>query len=479
MPNTYEKGKEAENPSVPLHIKKTMGETMKRIPKGAFKKYSHNPNARAAQNYSVVEDLSQTPCAMSSLEVLQSFPSQRKALLASLGSAETCNLGTIMLDTTNLKPRLPYHDVFQIVVAYTTKYFTRIFFCTVVDEGTSTCVMSLACWKTIIQPIFSLSPTLLTAFDGHSFRPHGIIPSFSVQLGGKTVCVEVEVVNAPLDYNLLFERSWTYDMHAVVTTVFWVFLFPHEGRIVSIDQLSFSHLDTSSGASMVPMIDNPQPSVINVGVGLCLPLMGTFDYPPPSDNFKFISIFLDQPKAEIFQMSSFHMNYFNDSWNLPSPSSTMEGTRHHGMSMPFSMTQVAYSIVQKSSTDPDPTPAQELDPVLEPIWAQYSPTTTDFLDLVFPFDEAIINALTGLDRLWDDLHHRSYFLPELGRIEAGEFVLTMTGDRSCPINVLAMHVVYAEFNMETITKMIPIDISRTPGVMENVFIRADCSPKEI
>jgi hypothetical protein len=141
--------------------------------------------------------------------------------------------------------------------------------------------------------------------------------------------------------------------------------------------------------------------------------------------------------------------------------------------------EVAYSIVQQASVDPDLTPAPELDPVLEPAWAQGSLATTDSLDLVFPSDEAILEALTGPDRPWDDLHHRSYFLPELGRIEAGEFVLTMTGDRSCPINPLATHTVYAEGNMETITKMIPIDISRTPGIMENVFIGADCSPEEI
>jgi hypothetical protein len=71
-PSTYEKGKEAEIPSLPLHIEKTLGETMTHIPKGVFKKDSHNPNARAAQNYSVMEDSSQTPCAMSTLEVLQS-----------------------------------------------------------------------------------------------------------------------------------------------------------------------------------------------------------------------------------------------------------------------------------------------------------------------------------------------------------------------------------------------------------------------
>jgi hypothetical protein len=413
---------------------------------------------------------------MSALEVLQSCPSQRKALLATLGSVETCNPGTIMLDTTDLKPRLPYHVAFQIVVAYTTKNFNRNIFRTVVDEGASTCVMSLACWKAIGQPILSPSPTLLTTFDGHSFRPHGIIPSFPVQLGGKTMCVEVEVVDASLDYNLLLGRSWTYAMQAVVATVFWVLLFPHEGRIVTIDQLSFSHPDPSLGASVVPMIDNPQPNIVNIGVGLCPPLMGTFDYPPPQGDVKFIS---DHHKVEVFQVSSFHMTYFNDPWILPPPSAMMEGTGHHGMSMPLSMTEVAYSLVQQASTDPDPTPTQELDLILEPIWAQGSLVDTDSLDLVFPSDEAIMEAMTSLDKPWDDLHHRSYFLPELSRIEAGEFTLTMTGDRSCPINPLATHVVYAEGNMETITETIPINISRTPGIMENVFIGADCSPEEI
>jgi hypothetical protein len=99
-------------------------------------------------------------------------------LLASLGSTETCSPGTIILDTTGLKPHLPYHVAFQIVVAYPMKTFTQNIFRMVVDEGASTCVMSLACWKAIGQPVLSLSPTLLTPFDGHSFRPHGIIPSF-------------------------------------------------------------------------------------------------------------------------------------------------------------------------------------------------------------------------------------------------------------------------------------------------------------
>jgi hypothetical protein len=117
----------------------------------------------------MVEDLSQTPCAMSALEVLQSCPSQRKSLLTTLGSIKTCNPSTIMLDTTDLKPRLPYHVAFQIVVSYPTKNFTQNIFRTVVHEGTSTCIMSLACWKAIGQPVLSPSPTLPITFNSHYF----------------------------------------------------------------------------------------------------------------------------------------------------------------------------------------------------------------------------------------------------------------------------------------------------------------------
>jgi hypothetical protein len=217
-----------------------------------------------------------------------------------------------------------------------------------------------------IKPALSPSPTLLTAFDGHSFRPHGIIPYFPVQLGGKTMCVEVEVVDAPLDYNLLLGRSWTYTMQAMVATVFRVLLFPHEGWIVTIDQLSFSRHDPALGASTVPMIDNPQLGVVNVGVGLYPSLMGTFNYPPPNDDVKFIS---NHHKVDIFHVSSFHTTYFEDPWILPSPSAMMDETGHPSISMPLSATEVAYSSVQQASANHDPTPAQELDPLPEPIWA--------------------------------------------------------------------------------------------------------------
>jgi hypothetical protein len=87
--------------------------------------------------------------------------------------------------------------------------------------------------------------------------------------------------------------------------------------------------------------------------------------------------------------------------------------------------------------------------------------------------------MTGPSRTWDDLHHRSYFLPKIKRIKVREFVLTMNGDMPCPINPLAKQGFYVEGNMEIISTMIPINIYRTPGVMENFFVGADCSPEEI
>jgi hypothetical protein len=57
--------------------------------------------------------------------------------------------------------------------------------------------------------------------------------------------------------------------------------------------------------------------------------------------------------------------------------------------------------------------------------------------------------------------------------------MTMNGDSPFPINPLAMHEVYTKGNMESIVSTIIINISKAPGIMENVFVRVDFSPKEI
>jgi hypothetical protein len=85
----------------------------------------------------------------------------------------------------------------------------------------------------------------------------------------------------------------------------------------------------------------------------------------------------------------------------------------------------------------------------------------------------------GPDRPWDDMHHRSYFLPELFKIEHDEFRSTlseMVGHIMVPLDT---HGIYDEGNMVNISPIVMIDISCIPGKIENVYIGADCSPREI
>ena len=101
------KGKSIGETSNPLIIEKPT-DHMPKILKGIFKKEFHNPNSRATSNYSVVEDLAQTPCVMSMLEVLQSCPAQRDALLTSLGSMDSSSLME-KFNLSDVKMHLPYH----------------------------------------------------------------------------------------------------------------------------------------------------------------------------------------------------------------------------------------------------------------------------------------------------------------------------------------------------------------------------------
>jgi hypothetical protein len=69
--------------------------------------------------------------------------------------------------------------------------------------------------------------------------------------------VDVKVVDAPLEYSLLLGRNWTYAMTAVVSSVFDTLCFPHEGKIVTIDPLSFAHASRNASVGpLIPVIDN-------------------------------------------------------------------------------------------------------------------------------------------------------------------------------------------------------------------------------
>ena len=113
------------------------------------------------------------------------------------------DMNLIHFNPKNLKPRLPHQLDFQVI----TRLVGKKVFRTILDEGASTYVLSLSCWKAIGSPKLVKSPTTLKSFEGRFFQPYGLMPTLSVELGGKTISIQVEVVDAPLDYNLLIGRN--------------------------------------------------------------------------------------------------------------------------------------------------------------------------------------------------------------------------------------------------------------------------------
>ena len=114
----YEKQPEGEasthvdSPSLPqsngpLTFEKTTFEAPSHPSKGTLRR-THNMNARAAQHYNIVEDLAQALCAMSALEVLQSCPAQRKALLQAIGAIDYVDASLLYFDPENSEPCLPH-----------------------------------------------------------------------------------------------------------------------------------------------------------------------------------------------------------------------------------------------------------------------------------------------------------------------------------------------------------------------------------
>jgi hypothetical protein len=167
----------------------------------------------------------------------------------------------------------------------------------------------------------------------------------------------------------------------------------------------------------------------------------------------------------------FCTSYFNNPWTLPSSTSSCEGKSHVGMSMPLSTTEIAYQDDLHSSVDPDPitSPTDEEDHVLKLVWATSLSFSHDFLDETFPSNEAIIEAMNGSEKPWDDMHHRSYFFPDLARIEQDDFRSTLREIVGHIIVPLDMHNIYVEGNMASISPTVT-SISLVPLARLKMYI---------
>ena len=97
--------------------------------------------------------------------------------------------------------------------------------------------------------------------------------------------VEVKVVDDPLEYNLLLKCTCFYAMKELFSRDFRVLCFPHQGKVITINQLAFCtpdfHSNIGSNVSFVGDIPQGYASV-SVGMFKDSYLMATFPLPPPN-----------------------------------------------------------------------------------------------------------------------------------------------------------------------------------------------------
>ncbi len=124
----------------------------------------------------------------------------------------------------------------------------------------------------------------MKAFDGRTYTPCGILSNLQIELGGKIVIVDVELVDGLLDYSVLLGRPWVYAMAAMLSTYFHTIAFPFKGGITVISQLAF-FANSSQATGSISLVNGPSMSLQSVGVGIFKDpsLMGTFTLPSPFD----------------------------------------------------------------------------------------------------------------------------------------------------------------------------------------------------
>ena len=105
-----------------------------------------------------------------------------------------------------------------------------------------------------------------------------------IELSSKMVLIDIEVVNAQLDYNLLLGRSYMYVMQAMASTIFQLLMFPHDGKIVTVNELTYydpkgmamSEHILLTISSTIDSVSIPSLCVVGPGLFSNTPMMDTF-----------------------------------------------------------------------------------------------------------------------------------------------------------------------------------------------------------
>jgi hypothetical protein len=236
---------------------------------------------------------------------------------------------------------------------------------------------------------------MLNSFNGNMFHPHDTITKIPIELGDNIVSAKVEVVDSPLKYNLLLGCTWLYGIMIVGFALFWILLFPHQGNIVTIDQISLCtpNLWTIAGSN-VPFVGDSKSVYMSIGAGMFKDsLMGTFTLPlpPPSLNIAHINV------ISYFTSGSLKSC---DPWVVPH----LEEFKSYGDTMPLIAVEISSSTILSTSNDSSQqlNPYMECDQPTQHAQVVNSLSSCDFLDFEFPSDEAIIHIMASIDKPRED-----------------------------------------------------------------------------
>jgi hypothetical protein len=198
-------------------------------------------------------------------------------------------------------------------------------------------------------------------------------------------------------------------MTVVASSVFRCVQFPHQGKIVTIDQLDYCTPDArTQTTNNIPFLGDSKITYESVGVGLLKysSLMGTFPtpLPPTMQHITMVNMILTMVHQSLES---------SDPWIVPSP---LEFDSL-GDTMPLSPAEVEYDAIQSASPSPDDQHLLASNSYSLPSWLDSLSSTFDYILWIFPSDESIMEMLSIEEAPWDDNHHRSSFLPSLDEIE--------------------------------------------------------------
>ena len=128
-------------------------------------------------------------------------------------------------------------------------------------------------------------------------------------------------------------------MSAIASAILRVVVFPYEGKLVTLDQLSFTQkgcMETND--STVPLVDQVKPASESLGAGMYSSLMCTFDILSPINYLGSTSVW----------RSIMTIVDRMDPWVLPS---------HYEPGVPLLVMKVAYQAVVNTTVDSIVTPS--------------------------------------------------------------------------------------------------------------------------